>query len=383
MQCPKCGHEQQPSAHCTACGVYFQKLEQQQQRTDSRRRQEARQQASESGIGLSGLLVAVLITATATYWFMHPHAAPTAVTVGGIAPNTAPMRNGSALPASNTATNPPLMQTPFPAPRSSSAALEIARSATVMIKTGFGSGSGFIVDGACHVITNRHVVDTNGSRVADTFVHDPDMAARLVVSQQQLQAQIAREQQVLTALGNEPGMNSDRLRLQTHIETMQKQLADLPGYVSQVITQAVDKSAKAGFSATLLDGTEYTGLQAQISDTFDLALFQLPAAHCTPVAVGQSAGLSIGSRLYTVGNPVGLAYTVTSGIFSGERLQGNQRMLQTDAPINPGNSGGPLLNESGQVVGINTMMIRGAQGLGFAIPIESALDEFPVLRSAL
>jgi S1-C subfamily serine protease len=90
----------------------------------------------------------------------------------------------------------------------------------------------------------------------------------------------------------------------------------------------------------------------------------------------------VGSRLYTIGNPAGLAYTVTSGIFSGERQEGGQRLLQTDAPINPGNSGGPLLLESGAVIGINTMVLRGAQGVGFAIPIEAALDEFPELNSA-
>jgi S1-C subfamily serine protease len=91
----------------------------------------------------------------------------------------------------------------------------------------------------------------------------------------------------------------------------------------------------------------------------------------------------VGARLYTVGSPLGLAYTVTSGIFSGERQLGTQRLLQTDAPINPGNSGGPLLNEAGMVVGINTMGVRGAQGLGFAIPIEAALQEFPVVRASL
>jgi len=85
-------------------------------------------------------------------------------------------------------------------------------------------------------------------------------------------------------------------------------------------------------------------------------------------------------RLYTVGNPQGLAYTVTSGVFSGERGEGNQRVLQTDAPINPGNSGGPLITASGQVVGINTMVARGMQGIGFAIPIEAVYEEFLQLR---
>ena len=73
---------------------------------------------------------------------------------------------------------------------------------------------------------------------------------------------------------------------------------------------------------------------------------------------------------------------MTSGVFSGEREQGEQRLLQTDAPINPGNSGGPLITENGRVIGINTMVLRGTQGIGFAIPIETALDQFSELGKA-
>jgi S1-C subfamily serine protease len=241
-------------------------------------------------------------------------------------------------------------------------------------------GAGFIVDETCHVITNRHVVETQGSRVAESIVGDPNVRSRLAAAEQQLQITIYREQQMLAALGNEPGTNSERLRLQADIETKQQQFADLPGYVSQKITSEVDSAARSGFTATLLDGTQYKGLHAQVSDSHDLALFQLPADNCAHITLGRSIGLAVGTRLYTVGNPDGLAYTVTSGILSGERSQGGRRLLQTDAPINPGNSGGPLLDESGAVIGVNTMVLRGAQGIGFAIPIEDVLEEFPVLK---
>ncbi|BCL61343.1 hypothetical protein DGMP_20360 [Desulfomarina profundi] len=74
---------------------------------------------------------------------------------------------------------------------------------------------------------------------------------------------------------------------------------------------------------------------------------------------------------------MGLRHTVTSGVFSGYRKRKDgQIFLQTDAAINPGNSGGPLIDENGFVYGVNTMILRGTEGIGFAIPIEKVYEEF-------
>lgn len=85
-----------------------------------------------------------------------------------------------------------------------------------------------------------------------------------------------------------------------------------------------------------------------------------------------------GDKVYTIGSPVGLRNTVTSGIFSGYRSYSgdNQLYLQTDAAINPGNSGGPLIDENGYVRGVNTMILRDTEGIGFAIPIDVVFEEF-------
>ena len=208
------------------------------------------------------------------------------------------------------------------------------------------------------------------------------MHERIVSTQQQLQAQIYKEQRLRRALIGEAGTNLEQMELENHIAAMQRELADLPGRVSENISAKVEDAGRSGFTAMLADGTEYTALHADYAADRDLALFSLPADHCPYVASGHSTGLILGERLYTIGNPKGLAYTVTSGVFSGQRLMGSQRMLQTDAPINPGNSGGPLITEDGQVVGINSMVMRGVQGIGFAIPIEAVYEEFSQLRSS-
>ena len=162
---------------------------------------------------------------------------------------------------------------------------------------------------------------------------------------------------------------------------MRQQLANLqPDHLSQVISDKVEGSAREGFTATLVDGTTFGALHAEYAPNRDLALFSLPTTHCSPIAVGHSTALTFGQRLYTIGNPLGLAFTATSGVFSGVRGSGEDRYLQTDAPINPGNSGGPLITEDGQVVGINTMVLRGTQGIGFAIPIEAVYEDFPEVR---
>jgi S1-C subfamily serine protease len=135
-----------------------------------------------------------------------------------------------------------------------------------------------------------------------------------------------------------------------------------------------------GFTVTLVDGTEFKDVDAEFADHLDLATFRLPADNCPHLEVGTSTDLKLGERLFTIGNPSGLAYTVTSGVFSGYRNEGQNPMLQTDAPVNPGNSGGPLIRETGEVVGINTAVLRGTQGIGFAIPIEAVYEDFYSFR---
>lgn len=117
----------------------------------------------------------------------------------------------------------------------------------------------------------------------------------------------------------------------------------------------------------------------------DLALIKLLDARHLPVAsLGDSESLMVGDWVMAIGNPFGLEATVTVGVLSGKgRTIGAgpyDDYLQTDASINPGNSGGPLFNIAGDVVGINTAIVRGGQGIGFSIPINLAREVAAQLR---
>ena len=131
---------------------------------------------------------------------------------------------------------------------------------------------------------------------------------------------------------------------------------------------------------TFKDGRELRGEVIGEDPLTDVAIIKVDATDLPTVPVGNSDTLRPGEWAIAIGNPLGLDNTVTAGIISATGRTSAQirvpdkrvEFIQTDAAINPGNSGGPLLNEQGEVIGVNTAIIGNAQGLGFAIPINQA-----------
>jgi S1-C subfamily serine protease len=133
---------------------------------------------------------------------------------------------------------------------------------------------------------------------------------------------------------------------------------------------------------TLHNRKKYKATVVGTDPPHDLAVIQIKAPDLVPAVLGDSHNLQVGQKVYAIGNPFGLAGTMTRGIVSSIRpvREPNGAMIdeaiQTDAAINPGNSGGPLMNWHGEVIGINTMILsNGAQqnsGIGCAIPIDTA-----------
>jgi len=131
------------------------------------------------------------------------------------------------------------------------------------------------------------------------------------------------------------------------------------------------------------DGRELKGEVKGTDPKLDLALIKVSSKDKLPVAeLGDSDAIQVGEWVMAIGNPFGLAETVTAGIISAKgRVIGSgpyDDFIQTDASINPGNSGGPLFNARGEVVGINTAIV--GQGIGFAIPVNMAKTIIPQLR---
>ena len=157
-------------------------------------------------------------------------------------------------------------------------------------------------------------------------------------------------------------------------------IIDSRGYIltNQHVVQDVAK-----IEVTLHDGTKLIGRLIDRDAETDLALIKVDArSRKLPVIrCGTSSDLMRGEHVIAIGNPYGYHHTVTEGIISAlhrdipvNGVQEYPDLIQTDASINPGNSGGPLLNSDGEMIGINAAVRIGAQGIGFAIPVDRAID---------
>ncbi len=161
-----------------------------------------------------------------------------------------------------------------------------------------------------------------------------------------------------------------------------------------VVTNLHVIAGAASANVRLADGRDYTASLVGASAAHDIALLKItildnPPA---PIPVGTSHDLQVGQKVFAIGNPFGLDWTLTTGIVSAldRSLTGDdgvviQHLVQTDAAINPGNSGGPLLDSSGRFIGMNTAIYSpsgGSAGVGFAVPVDTVNRVVPQVISS-
>ncbi len=167
-------------------------------------------------------------------------------------------------------------------------------------------------------------------------------------------------------------------------------IVDSSGLV--VTNSHVADNEKGQYSVLLKDGSTYDVTQIHLDPQADLAILEISGRDLPTVELGDSDKLKVGQRAIAIGNALGrFSNTVTVGVVSGiareltaaspfGESKNYEGVIQTDAALNPGNSGGPLLNSSGQVIGINVATTQGADNIGFAIPVNTLR---PILESFL
>ena len=220
---------------------------------------------------------------------------------------------------------------------------------------GPGEGSNFRLALILHVYTER------GGRIMDSIseiiVSAVDKVKNSVVKIDRYN--IIREKERLSGTGSGFVFSSDGL----------------------IFTNAHVVENSDNIRVMLLDGDEFGGEVVGIDKDTDLAIIKIFGSGYTPSRLGTSADLKTGQLLIAIGNPLGFQHSVSVGVLSGvgrtmRTPDGHlvDDVLQTDAALNPGNSGGPLIETGGDVIGVNTAVIPSAQGLSFAIGIDTAKE---------
>lgn len=386
MQCPKCGHRQREENECGKCGIIFSKYSKFQKKKQG---ELAAAQGPVSGGKVGLLLTVLLVLGLATGGFFYFNGQNK---IGQLPNQQVPAQEPSAL-ARQSATDapPPTTSTVDGQTRKDTASdglagqlavarptgnsIEHARNATVSIVSPWGRGAGFFVDSNGTIVTNRHVVEFDSDQLAMIKRQASELKARLDNERSNLNLTRKRLGQIRDAEVRKQVVKNIRLREEQYSKYQQHHAA-----MEEQIATIEQKSFRREGKVVLIDGTEYQVGSFKVSPTHDLALLSILVYNSPFIqAVDNGRYPDQGQRVYTIGSPVGLSHTVTSGIISGYRQYKEERFIQTDAPINPGNSGGPLIDEQGRVLGVNTMIINNTEGIGFAIPMSTVHETFPEL----
>ncbi len=277
-------------------------------------------------------------------------------------------------------------------------AIEKAAAGTVFIKTAIGSGSGFFISDQGHLITNKHVIRVNEHAFAKTDTQFDQVEKHLDETEERLDNERQRLRDYHDQLDSlerraESETRPDVKQYYTRehaqrLEYYRQWQADFQNRLERFEEKRKEFEAKRSgydysktvadlsqsFTIILADSSQYYVRLIATSAEHDLALLKLDGYRTPMLRPASAQTLAQGDPVYAIGSPAQLQNSVTSGVLSG--FEGG--FVQTNAQIYPGNSGGPLVTAEGLVLGINTFkrLTHKYEGLGFAIPIHIAIEEF-------
>lgn len=378
MKCPKCGHEQTSKNECQACGIIFEKFIKFQEKQKTVESKPEIQEPPKSTpnrfirpLNIFIGLAAILMISAGLFFFQTTEKTDNAETVKQPDPPNQPKI------AENERTGIEKQLYDYHTPQTK---IETAQLAVVFIKTPWGLGSGFFINEECDIITNKHVLTVDQKTIKMIRVRMDNLVRMIAMKEED----IKRYQKSLFNIKkyNYPNYNVYKRILKQHEDGIEKKRHEITEMEIEYekLREHLDLAEQSPewneYEVHLFDESKHIASKVTLSDTYDVALLSIDQENCPCLKPGETENLRTGQRVYTIGNPLGLSHTVTSGIISGQRMHEEINYIQTDASINPGNSGGPLIDESGRVIGINTMIIKNTEGIGFAFPIHAALQEF-------
>jgi S1-C subfamily serine protease len=380
MRCPKCGQIQDESPQCSSCGIYIEKYKKLLEMREDQSPPATSGRRTIFLIAVVGVCTIGLVVALVSGNDDKVDVVATVQASATEDPSTTAMERKEVHPADWHYSNDISAKLSDNLPTRN--AVETARLSTVYVNAPWGHGSGFFVSPECHIVTNSHVValdeeviDRASERLAADETQLSTAAGRLEQLERSVEAKRAAFLRTCSDCSEDNyrrmvGKSEDKIR------ELQVQYRDVARSVGERRQQLEDFQYVPYFEIILANGDELEAELIRTSERFDLALLKLTGATCPHLLPADEEGIRHGDPVFALGSPKQTKHVVTAGVLSGYQQARGSRWIQTDAAINPGNSGGPLIDRTGRVLGINTLKLGDAEGIGLAIPFSVARQEF-------